>query len=461
LRRFQRSNGDSTILNHHFGFAPAPNTVRYTDTPDMSALPNSAVFRLPTELLFLVAEHLDPWGGKSSDLCSLRLVSRRLNHAALPVLAERCFRQRCVMLRRNSLETLVAISRHPVFGPAVRHLTIRLYHWTRSPERANARRRAREEGREGEEDVEEAGVDSQAYRRLMEDQFSVMDSGLAKTYLEQAPAALPALKTVTVDEQFTPWGVAGLGPHDALQRPASIAFARDALRAIVLAIITSDTSLDHLDLSTGLGHGCAMSAPVQVFSPSVLQLAQSHPVHLGTLSLVYCPTSRLNLYVDRDVSHLLRVVALFPGLEGLSLNLADRGSSFVPLFQRLRVPGLQFLRLAALGCSAGELLSLLRAHKGSLRRVVLSHVDVVTRDREGWRAVLAAIRDEALIQELSMDRWSEDGRQVGYCEPGSEGLVNWGFLQINNSLIPGSPDWTAMINGLVIGDELEEDQDSD
>ena len=166
-----------------------------TDTSQLSAMPGTAFLRLPNELLFLVAGYLDPraprWEDeRPSDLCNLRLVSKRLSHAALPALVKRYFQHRCIMLQRNSLENLVAISGHPVFGPAVEHLSIRLYHWTSSPQLATS-----DPPREGtpaqeyvveEEDMkekdlekeyaEEPGVDLQAYHRLMQDQRLMMDS---------------------------------------------------------------------------------------------------------------------------------------------------------------------------------------------------------------------------------------------------------------------------------------------
>jgi hypothetical protein len=376
------------------------------------------------------------------------------------------------MLQRNSLENLVAISGHPLFGPAVMHLTIRLYHWTSSPQRANTSGRPQEVGIEEaaveEEDVEEAGVDMLAYYRLMEDQLFMMESGLTITYLAQSLAALPALKTVSVDEQFTPWGVAdlmrqtGLRLNDTLEGPDSIRFARHAIRAIVLAIIVSNTSLNKLDLSPGLEYGHTISLDMLAFSPSVLQLVQTHPVHVTTLSLAVSPRDRLCRSIDVVVSHFLRFVALFPGLEGLSLEFdpADDRCFFPPFSQRLRLQGLRFLNLTRVECTAGELLGLLRAHKGSLKHVGLSLVDVVAGDGEGWRAVLTAIRDEALIQTLEMDVCSEEGQDVGYREPGSEGLVDCDFLQVNDSVLPGSPDWTTMINGLVIGNGHDEDQES-
>ena len=242
----------------------------------MSAMPNPALLRLPTELLVLVVGYLDPWDPRSpeetsSDLCSLRLVSRQLNDVALPALAERYFRNRCVMLRKNSLENLVAISRHPAFGPAVMHLTIRFPHWTGFPQRANTSRRPQDRDVE-EEDVEKTGADLHAYYRLMEEQLFMMESGLTTTYIVHALSALPALKTLSVDEQLTAWGtadlvrLAGLELNDMLKAHESIGFSRHAIRAIVLAIIVSNTSLDQLNLSPRLGSGHTISLDMLAFS---------------------------------------------------------------------------------------------------------------------------------------------------------------------------------------------------
>ena len=445
-----------------------PNTI---PTPDLSAMHHPALLRLPTELLFLVAGFLNPWvrssrDGRSSDLCNLRLVSRQLNQVALPALAERYFRNRCIMLQRNSLENLVAIARHPVFGPAVVNLTIRLSHWTSSP------RRAKRGGRPQEAiGVEEADVDMDAYHRLMEDQLFMMESGLTVAYLVQSLAALPALKTVYVNARSTPWGSAdlmrqtGLRLDNVFKLRESISFAKHAIRAIVLAIIASNTSLEDLTLWAAVDDSHTLRLDMLPYSPSVLRLAQSHPPQLTALSIVIRPSNRLRGFmVDNRVSHFLQFFALFPRLEHLSLEVnppEHERSVFRLLAQGLRLQGLQSLYLAGVQCTAGELLGLLRAHKDSLRELELEMVDVVAGNGEGWRVVLTAIRDEALIQTLDMSGCSEEGQDVGYREPGSGGSVTRGILQVSNSRLPGSLSWTTMINGLFIGDEDEEDSDGD
>ncbi len=84
---------------------------------------------------------------------------------------------------------------------------------------------------------------------------------------------------------------------------------------------------------------------------------------------------------------------------------------YTPLFQRLRVLSLRYLRLTGLECTADELLDFLRAH--NLLQVALIVVNIWDEDGEGWREILAAIRDENLIEMLEMigchQRWRFSG----------------------------------------------------
>ena len=432
-------------------------------------MPGSAFLRLPTELLFLVAGYLDPWGPrfeKPSDLCNLRLVSKRLSHAALPALVKRYFQHRCIMLQRNSLENLVAISGHPVFGPAVEDLSIRLYHWTSSPERANTSGPPQEGGVKGE-DVEEEDVDMVAYHLLMEDQLFMMDSGLTTTYLVQALVALPALKTVSVNEERTPWGVVdlmrktGLRLNSTFESSESIEFARDAIRAIVRAIILNNTALDELELCPGFAYDHPLSSHLLCFSPPILPLLQTHHARLRTLRLGLGASYGS---LDDDMSNFLEFVALFPGLESLWLefDVNKQCDFFPPLSRRLRLQGLQFLGLDGLDCTASDLLGLLRAH--NLQQVALMSVFIEDGDGEGWREVLAAIRDEGLTHMLKIKDCFEGNEWLGYREPGSKGSIDNDIVVASTGVFSGSLDWTTMINGLVIGDgdeEDDEDQESD
>ena len=132
---------------------------------------------------------------------------------------------------------------------------------------------------------------------------------------------------------------------------------------------------------------------------------------------------------------------------------------YTPLFQRLRVLSLRYLRLTGLECTADELLDFLRAH--NLLQVALIVVNIWDEDGEGWREILAAIRDKNLIEMLEMIGCLEEGECISYREPRSKGPVDRNVMLISGGVFPGSSlptvDWTTMINGLVIVPEGEDD----
>lgn len=74
---------------------------------------------LPTELIELIANHLDV-----SAVCSLRLASSALNQKSLHVFRDRSFQTRSLSWTKYDLTQLVEISAHPFFGRALQHLSI-------------------------------------------------------------------------------------------------------------------------------------------------------------------------------------------------------------------------------------------------------------------------------------------------------------------------------------------------
>jgi hypothetical protein len=77
------------------------------------------LLQLPNEALAIILDGLDAQG-----FSALRLTSKHANSATLVAFTRQYFKTRYVMLSRLSLENLVEIARHPVFGPAVRTLEI-------------------------------------------------------------------------------------------------------------------------------------------------------------------------------------------------------------------------------------------------------------------------------------------------------------------------------------------------
>ncbi|KAK4032187.1 hypothetical protein C8A01DRAFT_50966 [Parachaetomium inaequale] len=296
----------------------------------------------PNEILFLIAGSLD-----SKSLCNLRLVSRNLNGVALPAISKRCFETRYVMLQQYSLESLIEISRHPVFGPALMKLTICIDHLTEDPENNRARN--------------------------------------------------------MVDDALKPWGATalmrqtGLTLTNAIERLDSIEFVEQTLRDILLAIVASITSLYELDIAPGRFNGDGISPDMLVFPSPVLRYIRSHAVSLTSLSGSW-------------VTDLLGFIALFPRLQRLSLEFdpVDEHEHFPELSQRLRFQGLQFLGIFGVECTDGELAALLLGHKDTLEEAYLSSMDIIA-EGGSWQALLATVQDELSGKEVYYHKRESDG----------------------------------------------------
>ena len=99
------------------------------DTPFSFRLPNSdpsamadhpvSMHSLSPRLVAMISEYLE--GG---DLFNLPLSCRYFRECSFSLLIERYFHTRVHMLTLRSLETLLEISRHPVFVPSIRTLVI-------------------------------------------------------------------------------------------------------------------------------------------------------------------------------------------------------------------------------------------------------------------------------------------------------------------------------------------------
>lgn len=423
-----------------------------------------ALLGLPNEILSLITGTLD-----ITSLCNLRLASRNLNDVALPVLSNRRFETRYVMLQQHSLENLIEISRHRVFGPALKNLTICIHHLTEDPEDSQALshwgddvRRFRGGGvdhgilvRNLRERDEEAVVDRQAYDLLVENQKFMMESGLNTTYLAQAMATLPNLERVVVDDAFQPWGAttlirqAGLPLTNAMESFDSIKFVKQALRAIVLALVASNTSLYELDIAPGRLNADGIRPNMLVFPQPVLRHIRSRPISLTSLSLSMS-TSKWRHSDSECVSDLLGFIALFPRLQRLSLefNPLDEHEHFPEFSRRLQLQDLRFLGIIGVQCTDSELVALLLRHKDTLEEAYFSLVDIIA-GGGSWQALLATVRDELLVPVLEMNECRSGDEAVYYRDSERGEAILLDTFEIGRT---GTQDWTNTINGLVIGD---------
>jgi hypothetical protein len=177
------------------------------------------------------------------------------------------------MLTRLSLENLIEISRHQAFSTAVKAVEICLDHLTDERNTAyiattylgdmlaqygepglltrlmEGRQNLEEEDQTSEKsglEEDELILDRRAYDELLEDQKSMMGSGLATAYLVQAFSVLSSTQSVVVNNTSRPWGAAaqrrltGLFPTNTMDDDYdSMEYVEWAIPAILSAIAAS------------------------------------------------------------------------------------------------------------------------------------------------------------------------------------------------------------------------------
>ena len=152
------------------------------------------------------------------------------------------------MLDQYSLENLLQVSSHTVFGPSLHTLVICVDHPTDEPSRFNP----------GTWDCdiesERATVNEAEYKRCFDDQTYLKESGLDAAYLTQALVNLPNSRTIIVDDLHRPWGAVsqkiqtGVFPTSKIMMPASICFVKREIRVILAAVIASCLSIEEFHI---------------------------------------------------------------------------------------------------------------------------------------------------------------------------------------------------------------------
>ncbi|AEO68998.1 uncharacterized protein THITE_2118924 [Thermothielavioides terrestris NRRL 8126] len=393
-----------------------------------------AFLHLPDEILLLIVRAVDP-----EDLRALRLVSRRLGGVAQIPLAKTCFERRRVLLQQDSLETLVEISRHPVFGPAVRILVVLMDHLRPDLGPDASRSRLSGDAAHESKSVEE---EARQYSLLLIDQEALMETGLGTTYLAQAMAGLPNLESVVIDATEWPrWGPiveprAGPQYLRLFMSPYTIEFVQKALCAVVLAVATGKPSLAELDIAIGSEHGGGISPGMLPSSTRpALQYVRKRPISLSSLWLRFAAENWTFDPVNDELEMVLDFIMLFPKLQSLYIRFEgeiDRPELMNGLSQRLRLPNLRFLGLGELQCTERELISLLRGHKDTLEEVRLQGICFGGDQGGSWRSLLRTVRDEQLVPALTIEECSTVG-----------GWVLYGFDKASDDGTPTTTTWYA------------------
>ncbi|KAI1288758.1 hypothetical protein F5Y03DRAFT_389045 [Xylaria venustula] len=259
----------------------------------------TGLLQLPNEVLAIIWDELDAQG-----FSALRLASKYASSATLSAFTRQYFKTRYVMLSRLSLENLVEVARHPVFGPAVRTLEICTDHFHQFP-------------------------DSYYTHAAPVDEEQIIMPGLARAYITQALIALTKAEAVVISNMHRPWGAlvhgrqTGRPPTNAVEDFEAVPFIGRVLRIALTAIATSGAALRSLavttdDLLTFIGMFRQLTQLDLVitpdrFGPQVNRLKELVPkLQLSNLQCfglyrVYCSVQDLAILITRHKATLQSV----------------------------------------------------------------------------------------------------------------------------------------------------------
>ncbi|KAI0804893.1 hypothetical protein GGR55DRAFT_657638 [Xylaria sp. FL0064] len=403
----------------------------------------TGLLQLPNEVLAIIWDELDAQG-----FSALRLTSKYANSATLSAFTRQYFKTRYIMLSRLSLENLVEIARHPVFGPAVRTLEIctdhfdqfpdSYFHTTRhegdillaiqegrrlpavivdrsspSEEEGQSPREEEQEADEGSpslQDTHAAPVDEVAYKSLWEEQEKIIMPGLAQAYITRALIALTNVEAVVIANTHRPWGAlvhgrqTGRPPTNAVEDFEAVPFIGRVLCIALTAIATSGAALRSLAVTIRLS-GETITPDILRLSEAHLQYYKSLPPSLTKLTLNISTEGKRGAE-DRWTDDLLTFIGIFRQLTQLDLTITPY--RFSPQVNRLKelVPKLQLSNLQCFGlysvyCRVQDLAMLIMKHKATLQSVTL--VRVRTSGGIGdWKFLFALIRNHLPRLELSI-----------------------------------------------------------
>ncbi|KAI0384213.1 hypothetical protein F5Y04DRAFT_249266 [Hypomontagnella monticulosa] len=399
------------------------------------------LLQLPNEVLDMISDCLG-----AQDLGALRLTSKRLNAASLPSFSRGYFKTRYVMFSRLSLQNLIEIAQHPVFGPSVRTLEICLDRFVQNldhrfcPAKHEAdeivameedrpqtlvkmgsifgARSSDEDGRRTDErnvssqDSDEASVDRAAYMFLWEEQEHEIMPELAQAYITRALIALTNVKVIIISNTHRPWGAlahnrqTGIPLTNALGDSDEWPFVGQVVDVVLTAIVTSGAAIGRLAITAGDNK--------EAITPDILRLTRAHLQYYGDL-----PSSltELVLYISDEgsrnsehewVHDLSGFIGVFRQLTYLGVVIRPHHSQFSSHMYRLKglgtkfqVPNLQHLVLEKVYCSTEDLAAVILRHKATLQSFTLAQV-VVSDGIERLRALFALIRAHIARLKLSI-----------------------------------------------------------
>ncbi|KAK2922863.1 hypothetical protein FoTM2_017102 [Fusarium oxysporum f. sp. vasinfectum] len=344
------------------------------------------------------------------------------------------FQTRYVMLEEHSLQTLISISQHETFGPAVRALGFCTEHllemddeqsrdffafleagWGRGypcqDEFEEDFEDESDEDLEMEEDDKEDFYD-RVYRERLDDQKTLL-LGHDILYLAQAMTGLPNCKTLILTDAQIPWGASRLKREVGSELSRGFhpdnfedeQFVQRILQVMLSAVAKSELPVEKLDFY--LGH---VDEPKSV-NPISLQLLD-WPVYVSPAAWTLTSLTSLRLLISPFYKNnraygwekrAMRFFDLFPQLSHFTLSFDDEldNHTIFPIFSELlKIPQLRVMELARFEATAAELIKMLLRHQSTLEEITLREVKM--NEAGSWTSVLSTVRDMPQFHSFTM-----------------------------------------------------------
>ncbi|KAK1707549.1 uncharacterized protein BDZ83DRAFT_712727 [Colletotrichum acutatum] len=362
---------------------------------------------LPPELTQQIASNISP-----SSLLDFRQTCKRFNTETLDHFIKHFFTTRCFILERRSLENLVEISRHDVFGPAVHRLHVVLNHISTKHETLMFN----DSFALFEVDP---GPNWEAHQRFLDEQSDMASTGLDIAYLSAAMANFINCRAIYVmdwgssEQESPPWGLSQLENEIRFElepwvmRPSGVVFAKRAIVALLSAVIGSRLALERLRIDLAHFPFTQFSVPsslphTALCIPQLLAIRTPDALrHVSTLHLLlsseHMEDIELGLVSNGWASDVADFIHLFPSVSDLTLQVHTprEDSNYINLWEisTIYIPVLKSLVLSGFEGEGGDLVDLLRRHGASLNDLDLGNINLV-QSESNWSDIVQVVRDE-------------------------------------------------------------------
>jgi hypothetical protein len=349
---------------------------------------------------------------------------------------QRVFSKRPDYIQRHSLETLLEVSRHAIFGPSLKSLEISVACVEDIPDRACSEDRyqspeeeyddefmaevdeaSKEGGKsdvggsdgESKQSTAEEEVNMEAHERYVEDQTYIRESGMDTACLTRALAILHNCKTIIISSERRTWG-SKLQARETGLWPATNLYFLDSkhlkrvFHVIFTAIALSHIKLEEFNIFCPLGTGYPAVKPAYLIVPEpFLQQLRTGISVVTTLRLKICLD---NIYGDElALVDLLRLIGFFQGLRRLGLYGSFPRPPLARFAQSLHVPGLRALEIRSVNCTVRELRQLLLRHRDTLEEISFYNVHFTELEKgSGWIDSFKFVCRQLNIRRLTVEK---------------------------------------------------------